>query len=48
MAVFGMTEEEKKKILGQHKGAVKTDNDKKAEIKKGLQQPEKKEDKKAS
>ena len=42
MSVFGMTEEEKKKILEKHKGAMKQDNTKKEELKKGLQKPEEK------
>ena len=49
MQPFGMSEEEKKKISIQHKIAMKKDDDKKSEIKKGLQKPEdKKEDKKPS
>ena len=49
MGVFGMSEEEKKKISEQHKTAMKKDGEKKGEIKKGLQKPEeKKEDKKHS
>ena len=48
MGVFGMTEEEKKKILEKHKNATKNHYNKVDEIKKGLQKPEKKEDKKTS
>ena len=48
MSVFGMTEEEKKKILEKHKEATKSHYVKKDETKKGLQKPEKKEDKKTS
>jgi hypothetical protein len=49
MGVFGMSEEEKKKISDQHKTAMKKDGEKKGEIKKGLQKPEeKKENKKPS
>lgn len=43
-----MSEEEKKKILEKHKEATKNHYVKKDEIKKGLQKPEKKEDKKTS
>jgi hypothetical protein len=42
MGVFGMSEEEKKKISDQHKIAMKKDDEKKSEIKKGLQKPEEK------
>jgi hypothetical protein len=42
MGVFGMSEEEKKKISEQHKTAMKKDGEKKGEIKKGLQKPEEK------
>jgi hypothetical protein len=49
MSVFGMSEEERKKISDQHKVAMKKDSEKKEELKKGLQKPEeKKEDKKTS
>jgi hypothetical protein len=48
MSILQMSEEEKKKISEQHKNAVKKDNDKKTELKQGLKQPEKKEDKKSS
>lgn len=40
MSVFGMTEEEKKKILEKHKEATKNHYVKKDEVKKGLQKPE--------
>jgi len=40
MQPFGMSEEEKKKISNQHKIAMKKDDEKKSEIKKGLQKPE--------
>jgi|688.fasta_scaffold401435_4 hypothetical protein len=42
MSVFGMSEEERKKISEQHKIAMKNDSDKKEELKKGLQKPEEK------
>lgn len=48
MSVFGMTEEEKKKILEKHKEATKNHYVKKDEVKKGLQKPEDKKDKKTS
>jgi hypothetical protein len=49
MSVFGMSEEEKKKILEKHKEATKNHYVKKDEIKKGLQKPNsKKENKKTS
>jgi hypothetical protein len=49
MGVFGMTEEEKKKILEKHKEATKNHYTKVDETKKGLQKPnEKKDDKKTS
>jgi hypothetical protein len=35
-----MSEEEKKKILDKHKVATKSHNEKKDELKKGLQKPE--------
>lgn len=47
MGIFGMSEEEKKKISEQHKMAMKKDGEKKEEVKKGLQKPEEK-DKKSS
>jgi len=40
MSVFKMSEEEKKKILDKHKVATKSHNEKKDELKKGLQKPE--------
>ena len=46
--VFKMTEEEKKKILEKHKDATKNHYVKKDETKKGLQQPDKPENKKLS
>lgn len=47
MGVFGMSEEEKKKILEKHKEATKNHYNKVDETKKGLQKPnEKKEEKK--
>jgi hypothetical protein len=42
MGIFGMSEEEKKKISQQHKTAIKGDLSKKDELKKGLQKPEEK------
>lgn len=42
MAVFGMSEEEKKKISEQHKQLEKIARDKKEELKKGLKKPEEK------
>ena len=42
MGIFGMSEEEKKKILEKHKDATKSHNVKKEETKKGLQKPEEK------
>ncbi len=49
MSVFGMSEEEKKKILEKNKNATKNHYVKKDEIKKGLQKPNsKKENKKTS
>lgn len=42
MSSFNMSEDEKKKILDKHKSAIKSDNDKKEETKKGLQKPEEK------
>ena len=49
MAVFGMSEEEKKKISDQHKELEKKVKDQKDLLKMGLQKPEeKKEDKKTS
>jgi len=43
--VFKMTPEEKKKILEKHQDATKSHNVKKIETKKGLQQPDKKNNK---
>jgi hypothetical protein len=48
MSIIGMSEEEKKKISNQHKTAIKSDLDKKTDLKNGLKKPEKKEDKKTS
>jgi len=42
MAVFGMSEEEKKKISEQHKQLEKIAREKKEELKKGLKKPEEK------
>lgn len=42
MAVFGMTDEEKKKISDQHKQLEKIAREKKEELKKGLKKPEEK------
>lgn len=39
---FGMTEEEKKKISNQHKQLEKIAREKKEQLNKGLQKPEKK------
>jgi len=41
MSVFGMSDEEKKKILEKHKEATKTHYVKVGETKKGLQSPKK-------
>lgn len=47
MSNFGMSKEEKKKILEKHKDATKNHHIKKEELKKGLQKPSsKKEEKK--
>jgi hypothetical protein len=40
MSVFGMSDEERKKISEQHKTLEKQTKEKKEEIKKGLQKPE--------
>jgi hypothetical protein len=49
MSVFGMSEDEKKKILEKHKEATKNHYVKKDETKKGLQKPnQNKNDKKTS
>jgi hypothetical protein len=42
MAVFGMSEEEKKKISEQHKQLEKIAREKREELKKGLKKPEEK------
>ena len=42
MSVFGMSEEEKKRISEQHKQLEKIARDKKEELKKGLKNPEEK------
>ena len=44
MSVFGMSDEEKKKILAKHKEATKSHYVKKDELKKGIQVPNKKEE----
>ena len=46
MSIFGMSEEEKKKILEKHKDATKNHYVKVNETKKGLQKPEEKKDNK--
>lgn len=48
MSIIEMSEEEKKKISNQHKLAIKSDVDKKEDLKKGLKTPEKKDEKKTS
>ena len=48
MSIFKMTDEEKKRISEQHKQLEKLAREKKEEFSKGLQKPEKKEDKKTS
>ena len=48
MSILEMSEEEKKKISNQHKTAIKSDIDKKEDLKKGLKTPEKKDKKKTS
>lgn len=49
MAVFGMSEEEKKKISDQHKKLEKEAREKKEQLKQGLTKPNvKNEDKKTS
>ena len=45
MSNFGMTDEEKKRISEQHKQLEKLAREKKEELKKGLKQPEKKDNK---
>jgi hypothetical protein len=42
MSVFGMSDEERKKISEQHKTLEKQTKEKKDELKKGLQKPEEK------
>ncbi len=42
MSIFGMSEEDKKKILAKHKDATKNHYLKVDETKKGLQKPEEK------
>jgi hypothetical protein len=42
MAVFGMSEEEKKRISEQHKQLEKVAREKREELKKGLKKPEEK------
>lgn len=41
MSVFGMSDDEKKKILNKHKEATKSHYLKKEELKKGVQPPKK-------
>ena len=48
MSIFGMSEEEKKKILEKHKTATKNHYVKVDETKKGLQKPDKNNKKKTS
>lgn len=48
MSIFGMSEEDKKKILEKHKTATKNHYVKVDETKKGLQKPDNKDNKKAS
>jgi hypothetical protein len=48
MSVFGMSEEDKKKILQQHKDATKSHYVKQETLKKGIQVPEKKQEEKPS
>jgi hypothetical protein len=42
MNVFKISEEEKRKILENHKNEINTDKTKKEELKKGLQKPNEK------
>lgn len=42
MSVFGMSDEERKRILGKHKDATKNHYVKQETLKKGIQVPEKK------
>jgi hypothetical protein len=46
MSIFGMSEAERKKISEQHKMLEKQAKEKKEEFKKGLQLPQKKQEKK--
>jgi hypothetical protein len=48
MSLLKLSDEEKKKILEKHKEATKSHTEKKEEMKKGLQQPKKQENKKTS
>lgn len=48
MSVFGMSDEDKKKILEKHKEATKNHYVKQQTLKKGIQVPEKKEEEKPS
>jgi hypothetical protein len=49
MGIFGMTDDEKKKISDQHKKLEKETREKKEQVKQGLTKPEvKKENKKTS
>lgn len=43
MGIFGMSDEEKKKIQDKHKQAIKSHNDAKDELKKGVKVPNQKE-----
>jgi hypothetical protein len=45
MSTFKMTDEERKRISEQHKQLEKLEREKKENLKKGLKQPEKKDDK---
>lgn len=40
MSTIKMSDEEKQRILDKHKQSIKDQNDKKEELKKGLQRPE--------
>lgn len=46
--LFNMSEDEKKKILEKHKEETNKVNQKKEDLKKGLQKPEKKEENKTT
>lgn len=48
MSVFGMSDEDKKKILEKHKEATKNHYVKQETLKKGIQVPEKKQEEKPS